>query len=60
MIAKIASRKNHWYVKTDKALKGTGIRCMKEIGSFWDYKLTERAFDKLQAQYSVQIDNHEF
>ena len=60
MLAKIASKTNHSYIKTDKKLKGLGIRDIKEISSFWDYKLTERAFDKLQAQENIQIENHEF
>lgn len=60
MIAKIASRTNHWYVKTDKVLKGVGIRCLKEVSVFWDYKLTEKAFDKLRLTENINIENHEF
>lgn len=60
MKAKIASRTNHWYIKADKVLKGKGVFDMRELGFSWDYKLTERAFEKLQQTESIQIENHEF
>lgn len=69
MIAKMGHYGTHYYIDTPLTLKGRGITFMEtmesknltESGQFlagWNrYKVTERAFKKLQEQYSISMEN---
>ncbi|MBD5504578.1 MAG: hypothetical protein HDR09_12850 [Lachnospiraceae bacterium] len=70
MIARMSYSGNHYYIDTPLTLKGQGIKFLEvresknltASGQFltgWNrYKVTERAFKKLQDQYSISMEDH--
>lgn len=70
MIARMSHYGSHYYIDTPLTLKGRGITFLETresknltaSGQFmtgWnEYKVTERAFHKLQEQYSISMENH--
>lgn len=70
MIARMSYSGSHYFIDTPLTLKGQGIKFLEvresknltASGQFlvgWNrYKVTERAFKKLQEQYSISLENH--
>jgi hypothetical protein len=49
---------DHWFLTTELNLKGRGIRLDKTENSINYYIVTERAFEKLKAEYSISKVNY--
>lgn len=58
MIVKRTYFTNHYFVKTNEQLRGRGISRVND--NSYQYKITESALNKLQSQYNIKFDNHEF
>lgn len=70
IMARMGHYGSHYYLDTPLSLKGRGITFLEKheaknltaSGQFmagWNrYKATERAFQKLQEQYSISMENH--